>query len=97
MSVTVTVEIKSKPGEGDKLVALFKDLLPDTRKYDGCISIDLYRNQDDPDVVILVEQWESAEHHTSYRNWRQETGTMDALGTMIAAPPGMNHLVSTGV
>ena len=59
MAVTVILEVKAKPGTGDNLVSVFRQILPDTRSYDGCISLELIQNQDDPDVLIAYECWET--------------------------------------
>ena len=42
-----------------------KSILPDTRSYDGNIGINVIRNQDDQDVLVLVEEWESKAHYES--------------------------------
>ena len=97
MAATIILEVKIKPGSGDETIALFKELLPDTRKYDGCISIDVYRNQEDPEVIVLVEQWEQRPKHEAYLNWRTETGAMAALGKLAAEPPNIRYLDNTGV
>jgi len=97
MAATIILEVKAKPGGGDELVALFKNILPDTRSYDGCISVDVYRNQDEPEVITLVEQWEARPKYETYLGWRQESGALDALGAMLAAPPSIRFFDNTGV
>ena len=59
MSCTVLLELKVKPGTGDEVLATLKSILPDTRSYDGNIGLYVIRNQDDPDVLVAVEEWES--------------------------------------
>lgn len=85
MAITVFLEVKAKSGTGSDLVAAFKGLLPDTRAYEGCISIDLYQNQDDPDVLVVYEKWETKDNYQKYLAWRQETGV---LGQLIEATEG---------
>jgi len=95
MSCTVLVELKVKPGTGDEIVAAMKSILPDTRSYDGNIGISVIRDQDDQDVVVLVEEWESKAHHEKYLAWRTETGVMDTLVGMVAEPPSIRYFDPT--
>ena len=95
MSTIVILEIKANPGTGDSLQALFKEILPDTRSYNGCISLDLIRNQDDPDTFIAYEVWESKEHYETYFQWRVDTGAIAALEPMIEGPPQIRYFNMT--
>lgn len=95
MATTIILEVTAKPGEGDNLVAFFKDVLPDTRSYDGCIRLDVYRGQDKPDTVTLVEKWETRSKYEAYLSWRQETGVLDALGGIVAGPPSIRFFDKT--
>ena len=70
MSCTVLLELKVKPGTGDEVLATMKSILPDTRSYDGNIGINVIRNLDDQDVLVLVEEWESKAHYEKYLAWR---------------------------
>ncbi len=40
MSVRVILEVKAKPGAGGEVVAFFRSVLPETRAYEGCTSVD---------------------------------------------------------
>ena len=91
MAVTVILEVKAKPGTGDNLVSVFRQILPDTRSYDGCISLELIQNQDDPDVLIAYEWWETREHYEKYFAWRKETGALDTLGPLLVDAPNIRY------
>jgi quinol monooxygenase YgiN len=91
MSVTVLLEVLSKPESIDELKETFKAILPDTRGYDGCISVHVVLNQDDPLNVILNETWESRAHYEKYFAWRAETGALDALSKMLSASPSLRY------
>ncbi len=95
MTCTVLVELKVKPGAGDEVLATMKSILPDTRSYDGNIGINVIRNQDDHDVLVLVEEWESKAHHEKYLAWRTETGVMDTLMELVAEPPSIRYFAPT--
>ena len=91
MAVTVILEVKAKPGTGDNLVSVFRQILPDTRSYDGCSRLELIQNQDDPDVLIAYECWETREHYEKYFAWRKETGALDTLGSLLVDAPNIRY------
>ena len=91
MPVIVVLELKAKPGTGDNAVPFFKQILPDTRSYDGCISVEFIQNQDDPDTLIAYERWETREHYEKYFKWRTESGTLTPLGPLVEGPPSIRY------
>ena len=91
MATTVILEVKAKPGTGNEVLAKFKEVLPDTRGYDGCISLDTLQNQEDPDTIMLVENWESKAHYDKYLAWRKETGAFDQLASALAGEPSIRY------
>ncbi len=95
MTVKVLLEATAKPGTGADLVATFASILPDTRAYDGCAGVEVLRNQDDPDNLVLVETWESRAHYEKYFAWRQETGLVGQLVEAIAGPPSIRYFDTT--
>ncbi len=95
MAVTVLLELKAKAGTGGGLVEVFKQILPDTRKFDGNVSVTTYQNQDDPDTVVLVEEWESRPAYEKYLAWRTETGALDQLGSAIEGAPSIRYFDAT--
>ena len=91
MAVRVVLDVRAKPGTGPGLVAFFRSILPDTRAYEGCTSVETLQNSDDADHVVLVEAWESREQYEKYLAWRRETGTTDRLMDALAEPPTIRH------
>ena len=89
MAITIILEIQAKKGTGNDLLAMMKGILPETRSYDGCISLNIYQNQDDSDVMVLVENFESKAHYEKYLAWREETGVLQKLGAALEGPPSI--------
>ncbi len=87
MSVTVLLEVQSKPEDLEALKTTFRDTLPDTRVYEGCHGVEVIGNQDDACNLILVEKWESRTHYEKYLGWRTETGALENLVKMLTQPP----------
>lgn len=57
--LTILVLIPAKPGKGDELGAALEALLEPTRREPGCISYDAHRSNDDSDLWMMYETWES--------------------------------------
>ena len=91
MTCTVLLEVTAQEGKGDALVDMFRNILGDTRAFDGCESIEVIRDLESPDSVTLIERWASREHYDAYFNWRQESGTLAALAELLAAPPAKRY------
>jgi quinol monooxygenase YgiN len=96
MSVTVTLLFPTKAEESDNFWNALISVLPDTRAYDGCVSVTTHRDLDDPSKVFLIEVWDSREHQQKYLAWRVETGLMDAIGPMLAGPPAISAYTNPG-
>ena len=91
MSINVILEVLAKPESIDELKSTLEAILPDTRKYDGCISVEVIVNQENPLNIVLLEVWESREQQEKYFQWRGETGALDALGAMLSQPPNLRY------
>ena len=82
MKNLVIVSFPAKEGRLDDLKETLKSALPDTRSFDGCISVDTYI-EDSTNTVHLIEDWESLDHQSVYLNWRIETGLLDILEPLL--------------
>jgi quinol monooxygenase YgiN len=72
--------------------------LTDTRAFPGCLGVTVLVDSDDPAHVVLHESWESIERDRAYRAWRATPEGASELGTIMAAPPKLNHFtVAEGV
>jgi quinol monooxygenase YgiN len=60
--VYIIATLTVKPEMKAELFAAAKDCIAATRAEKGCISYDLFESTTDPDKLVFVEQWESAEH-----------------------------------
>ncbi|MFP6782257.1 MAG: antibiotic biosynthesis monooxygenase [Gammaproteobacteria bacterium] len=87
MAVTVIFELQIKSDQIDAAKKTFKEILPDTRAYDGFIDIYVTENQDKPGNLVLVEKWESRPKYEKYLGWRTETGLVEQLGAICAEAP----------
>jgi quinol monooxygenase YgiN len=89
MPVRIIIDLQVQPGKGDELVALFKEVVPGTRGFDGCIECSVWRNREDTDQLSIVEAFESREVYDRYFAWRSSTGVLERLGALLAPTPPM--------
>ena len=82
MKNLVIVSFPAKEGMLENLKETLKVALPDTRSFDGCISVHTYI-EDSNSTVHLIEDWESLDHQSKYLNWRIETGLLDILEPLL--------------
>ncbi|MDG2421783.1 MAG: antibiotic biosynthesis monooxygenase [Gammaproteobacteria bacterium] len=90
--VIVNLQLKIKPEKRDEFLVWFKGLLPDTRNYDGCSELNLCSLASEPDAVDVISKWESQEKYDTYLAWRDEDGTLAALGDFVSADPAFRFL-----
>jgi len=91
MSVLVLVECKLQDDKVEEFTNYIASIVEDTRSYDGCESMTFKVNQDDRTDIAFVESWENREKYEKYFAWRQESGALDKLGPMLAAPPNVRY------
>ena len=59
--LSLVVEMKAAPGQRQALVKEFLDVLPDIHAEDGCELYSLHLAKEDPDLIVIMEQWTTAE------------------------------------
>ena len=55
----------------------------DTRAFEGNEAIEVYADQENPDLIVLWEKWGARENYDAYLAWRMETGLMDVLAPFM--------------
>ena len=86
MSVMVSVKFFLQDGKQNDMLASLAEALPDTRAFDGCISVETYAEQNGSSI-LLVEEWKSKAHQEAYLEWRVSTGMLDAIAPIVSADP----------
>ncbi|MEO1889438.1 MAG: antibiotic biosynthesis monooxygenase [Cycloclasticus sp.] len=97
MSVDVILSLQVNPENREELLAVFKAILPDTRTYQGCQSVVVTTNEDDPHNIILLEKWDNRSDHESYMGWRTQRGDIDKLVALLSAPPAISYLETISI
>lgn len=89
MTTQVILEFRAKPDCIEKARDWLKGVLPDTRSFDGCVTLHVVQNQDDPAGIMIIEQWDTRAQYEKYLAWRTERGDMVAFGAMMDGPPSI--------
>ena len=82
MENLVIVSFPAKAETLNSLKEALKSALPDTRAFDGCISVDTYIEQS-TNTIHLIEDWKTLEHQQKYLEWRVKTGLLDMLDPLL--------------
>ncbi len=82
----VTLLFPCQPGMGAALLEAMAVALVETRAYDGFVSVETFVDADNPDNVLLVEEWATRGHQERYMAWRVESGMVELLQPVLAGP-----------
>ena len=97
MTCQVILEFKAKQDSIEGIRSFLREILPDTRGHDGCVSLNITQNQDDPTVFVVVEQWDARAKYEAYLQWRVDSGVMDKLTDMMDGEPSIRFFNYFGV
>ena len=86
-TIAVTFELTLKPEAVEGFCAQMPITLEETREFPGFVAISIRRHADQPNRVILIEEWESRSAYEAYVAFRTETGMMDAMNDIITEEP----------
>jgi quinol monooxygenase YgiN len=63
MSISRIGEVQAKPETIDELREFLLSIMPGIQASEGCESVHLYQNEDDPSRFLMIEVWDSVESH----------------------------------
>jgi heme oxygenase (mycobilin-producing) len=98
VSLTAILDVRIKADKLDTAFEVIHETLTATRAFPGCLGVSVLVDSADPAHVIAIETWESPEADNAYRQWRASPEGASALGSVLAAPPGLTlYSVAEGV
>ncbi len=97
MACQVVVDFRVKEGSVDEMRDWLREILPVTRGYDGCLTLHVTQNQDDPCNLVVVEQWASRQHHEKFIEWRSARGDLEPMAAMIDGEARVRYFDYFGV
>lgn len=87
MAIKVIVELQAKPGRRDELKSLLESMVakhgPSQR---GFLGSTRYEVLDNPDTLIEIADWDSAEARVAHMQESAATGAYEPLVEMLASP-----------
>ena len=92
----VWVDLKPWEGGVRPILDFLTEILPDTRRFGGCQNLKV-RIEGSGEGVVFIGHWDSAQHYQRYLTWRTETGVLDRLVEMLAAPPVIRIAEDSGI
>jgi len=91
MSIVVLFQMCTKKESLEELIKYLKEIIVETRSYEGCQGVHLYQNKETPTKLTIHAKWVSEEAQKKYIAWRMETGELDKLTPMLSEPPSMQY------
>lgn len=76
MPVKVIIDVRVQPALVDGYIDRLRQAMVTTRAFAGCLEADLFRDQEDPSHLAVVELWNSREDQARYFAWRAASGGM---------------------
>jgi len=87
MTIKVIVELKAYPGRRDELRAAFESMLAaHGSDLPGFLGSSRYEKLDDPDVLVEIADWVSAEAREAHMKDAAAAGTYAPLLALVAEP-----------
>ena len=87
MSIKVIVELQAKPGKRAELKSLIESIVlkhgPGQR---GFLDSTRYEVLDNPDILVEIADWESAEARVAHMQEAMASGVYAPLAELLAAP-----------
>ena len=87
MAITVIVELQAKPGGRDELERLLESMVANEgSSQPGFVGSRRYEVLDNPDMLIEIADWESAEARQAHMEEAAASGAYAPLIELLAAP-----------
>lgn len=87
MSVVALLDLTVKPGCSAEAVRVLGAILAETMERPGSLGVDIVRDASNPDHLVLVERWRSAEDDEAYRQWRRSLPPNAEFAALLDAAP----------
>ena len=78
MTIMLKVQITAKLGRGQELAQRIQPV-PIDNEINGCSGIDVYVNTSNPDIIVIIEYWDSIQRHRDFLSNLQDTGSLDKM------------------
>ena len=66
--IKVVAKNRIKQGSMDEVLNMLDEMIELTRKEDGCIKYELFKNMNDSNVITFIEEWENMDKLNAHIN-----------------------------
>lgn len=73
-----------------EIIELYKELVEMTRKEEGCIKYELYKDEDDFTIMTMIEEWENREFLDQHLRSEHFTRIVPMLRKLMSKETDMN-------
>ena len=84
--LTVVARIVGKPGQGDAVEAVLRQLVAPTQGEEGCLHYSLHRGTDNPDSFVTIEKWTGPEALAQHMGTPHVAAAVGAATELLAEP-----------
>ena len=96
MKTRVTLNCQVKPDGHEALLPFLEKNLPNVRGFDGCISVNVYFDEEGGEM-LLEEEWLCIEQHKAYINHIENNGVLGELAAFLASAPDIKYFQNQGI
>jgi len=86
-TVRVMARITGRPETADSLRRILHDLMGPSRGEAGCLSYELFQNQDNPVEFVTLEQWANQAAADAHMTTPHVAMAISKAGDLLALPP----------
>jgi quinol monooxygenase YgiN len=95
MAVKVVIEFQAKPGQRTELQSLMESMgerFGPIMRERGALGFALYEVPDNPDMIVEIAEWETAEAREALMEEAVATGGFAPMMELLAKPPRATYL-----
>lgn len=86
MTIKTIIELQAKPHHRDELLTALDAVLASMKTASGFLGVKRYEIIDNPDSLIEIAEWESAEARQSWLERSMKTGALNRLTLTLGSP-----------
>jgi quinol monooxygenase YgiN len=95
MAIKVIIEFQAKPGERTRLQNLMKSMgekFGPVMRERGALAFGLYEVPDNPDMIVEIAEWETAEAREALMKEAVASGDFAPMMALLAKPPRATYI-----
>ena len=83
MATTVIVNFLAADGKKELLAQSLTNIIEIIKAYPTCHDANLYINEQEPDKMMIIEEWVSSQDHKKFYEDLQENGALDQISKLF--------------